>query len=284
VTGKIATSGESQGIRAKGQHAMCRWIAYRGETISLERYVTAPDHSLIEQSMRALESSSSINGDGFGLGWYADHEEPGLYREVRPAWSDENLRHLCRHIRSHLFFAHVRASTGTPTTRPNCHPFAQGRWLFMHNGQVGNWPAIRRPVEGLIPDAHYGGRIGTTDSEALFLAILGAGIDADPVGATARTLATVADIARASGACEPVRFTAALSDGRDLYAFRFSTDDSATSLYYRETGDHVLIVSEPLDRDAAYWKPVPAAHVVVARAGERAMLMPLPLPSRLAAE
>src|SRR3981081_1541312 len=140
---------------------MCRWIAYRGETITLERYVTAPAHSLVVQSMRALEGNASTNGDGFGLGWYdAQDAEPGLYREVRPAWSDENLRHLCRHIRSHLFFAHVRASTGTPTTRPNCHPFAFGRWLFMHNGQVGDWSLIRRRVEGLTPARSEHGRHG----------------------------------------------------------------------------------------------------------------------------
>jgi len=113
---------------------MCRWIAYRGETIPLEQYVTAPAHSLVVQSQRALESTASTNGDGFGMGWYGEHPEPGLYREVRPAWSDENLRYLCRHIQSHLYFAHVRAATGTPITRPNCHPFACGRWLFMHNG------------------------------------------------------------------------------------------------------------------------------------------------------
>ena len=96
---------------------MCRWIAYRGETVPLEQYVTAPAHSLLVQSVRALESTASTNGDGFGLGWYGAHTEPGLYREVRPAWSDENLRYLCRHIQSHLYFAHVRASTGTPITR-----------------------------------------------------------------------------------------------------------------------------------------------------------------------
>jgi glutamine amidotransferase len=70
---------------------MCRWIAYRGETIPLEQYVTAPAHSLVVQSQRALESTASTNGDGFGMGWYGEHPEPGLYREVRPAWSDENL-------------------------------------------------------------------------------------------------------------------------------------------------------------------------------------------------
>jgi predicted glutamine amidotransferase len=263
---------------------MCRWIAYRGETVALEHYVTAPEHSLIEQSLRARESAASTNGDGFGLGWYAGHDEPGLYREVRPAWSDENLRHLCRHIRSHLFFAHVRASTGTATTRPNCHPFAHGRWMFMHNGQIGNWSLIRRKVEALIPDAYYGSRIGTTDSEAAFLAILGAGADEDPIGATTRMLAVMGEIVRESGAPEPLRFTAALSDGRDLYAFRYCSNDTANSLYFRQDGNDVVIVSEPLDRDHSGWTRVPPGHLIVARDGEAVAPIPLPTDARLAAE
>ena len=228
---------------------MCRWIAYRGETIPLEQYVTAPAHSLVVQSLRALESTASTNGDGFGMGWYAEHPEPGLYREVRPAWSDENLRYLCRHIRSHLYFAHVRASTGTPITRPNCHPFACGRWMFMHNGLVGNWSRLRRPVEALIPDELYGSRIGTTDSEAVFLAILGAGADKDPIGATTRTVATLTDmVAPATSRCAS---PPALANGRDLYAFRYATNDKANTLYYRESGDNVVVVSEPLDTERA---------------------------------
>src|SRR4030081_2647327 len=244
---------------------MCRWIAYRGETIPLEEYVPAPAHSLVVQSQRALESTASTNGDGFGMGWYGEHAEPGLYREVRPAWSDENLRHLCRHIRSHLFFAHVRASTGTPTTRTNCHPFAFGRWLFMHNGQVGDWSLIRRRVEALIPDELYKARIGTTDSEAVFLGAPGAGPETDPIAATMRTLGVLTDMVRASGTTEPLRFTSALSDGENLYAFRYSNNDTPNTLYYREADDNVVIVSEPLDTERANWKAVPQAHLIIAR-------------------
>ncbi|MBI3435531.1 MAG: class II glutamine amidotransferase [Proteobacteria bacterium] len=264
---------------------MCRWIAYRGPPIALEKYVTAPTHSLIVQSLKALESSAATNGDGFGLGWYDDqHPEPGLYREVRPAWSDENLRHLCQHIRSRLFFAHVRASTGTPTTRPNCHPFGHGRWLFMHNGQVGDWTPIRRAVEAMIPDAFYASRAGTTDSEAVFLAILGAGGDEDPVGATARTLARLSDIVTASKTREPLRFTAALSDGRDLYAFRYANNDFANTLYYREAGESLLVVSEPLDGERSFWRAVPPSHVVIARAGRPVVVEPFLADRRAAAE
>src|SRR5215831_4479234 len=69
--------------RSPRERPMCRWIAYRGETIPLEQYVTAPAHSLVVQSQRSLESTAATNGDGFGMGWYGEHAEPGLYREVR---------------------------------------------------------------------------------------------------------------------------------------------------------------------------------------------------------
>jgi glutamine amidotransferase len=57
----------------------------------------------------------------------------------------------------------------------------------MHNGSIGGWSRLRRQVEALIPDELYAARIGTTDSEAIFLAIMGAGIE-NPVAATQRIL------------------------------------------------------------------------------------------------
>jgi predicted glutamine amidotransferase len=258
---------------------MCRWIAYRGETTALEHYVTSPSHSLVTQSIAALESTASVNGDGFGLGWYGTHPEPGLYREIRPAWSDENLRYLCRHLTSHLFFAHVRAATGTPITRPNCHPFACAKWLFMHNGFIGNWARLRRQVEALIPDALYPARVGTTDSEAIFLAIMGAGID-DPVAATETTLARLASLVGQ----DRMRFTAALANGKDLYAFRYAVNDRANTLYYRESEQGIVVVSEPLDKNHGNWIPVPENHVLVAKANEPTRIVPFLYQHREAAE
>jgi len=254
---------------------MCRWIAYRGDSITLDQYVTDPTHSLVAQSVRALEATASVNGDGFGLGWYGDYPEPGLYREIRPAWSDENLRYLSRHLRSHLFFAHVRAATGTPITRVNCHPFASGVWLFMHNGFVGGWNRVRRRVESLIPDALYPSRVGTTDSEALFLAIMGQGAARDPMQATQSVLATVTQMMAEPASPDQLRFTAALTNGRDLYAFRYAAHDKANTLYYRESAREVLVVSEPLDRERERWTEVPDGHALVAREGESARIVPL---------
>ena len=74
----------------------------------------------------------------------------------------------------------------------------------MHNGVIGNWSRLRRQVEALIPDEFYGSRIGTTDSEAVFLAILGAGGDKDPVGATTRMLATLTDMVGAEQGADAI--------------------------------------------------------------------------------
>jgi predicted glutamine amidotransferase len=242
---------------------MCRWIAYRGQTAAFERYVTEPVHSLIAQSLRARESSGSTNGDGFGLGWYGIHPEPGLYRETRPAWSDENLSYLCRHLQSHLFFAHVRAATGTAVTRQNCHPFACGRWMFMHNGFVGSWNRLRRKVEGMIPDELYPSRVGTTDSEAVFLAMMGAGLAENPLEATRRVLRELCSLVNTEGLRERLRFTSALTNGHDLFAFRFAENDTANSLYFRKSGDALVVVSEPFDRESG-WQEVPTNHVLIA--------------------
>lgn len=247
---------------------MCRWIAYTGAPIALERYVTEPAHSLVTQSLNALEATASTNGDGFGLGWYDEHPEPGLYREIRPAWSDENLRHLCRHIRSHLFFAHVRAATATPITRLNCHPFAYAKWMFMHNGFVADWRRLRRPIEALIPDRLYASREGTTDSEAMFLAVLGAGADEDPIDATARTLRKLKEMVLEGDSREMLRFTAALSDGNRIYAFRYAVKDDSNSLYYRSSAGSTVIASEPLDGDHTGWTEVPEGCVLIAEPGE----------------
>src|SRR5262249_3157929 len=175
-------------------------------------------------------------------------------------------------------------ATGTPITRPNCHPFACGRWLFMHNGMIGNWGRLRRRVEALIPDEFYGSRIGTTHSEAVFLAILGAGGNKDPLGAPPRVLGALTEMGSTDGYKEPPRVTRALTNGRDLYAFRYAANDNANSLYYRESGGNVVIVSEPLDAERAHWKPVTPGHAIVARHEERVAIEPFLTEHRVAAE
>jgi predicted glutamine amidotransferase len=246
---------------------MCRFLAYQGEPVFLASLVCAPAHSLVHQSLHAAEAKTGTNGDGFGLGWYGERAEPGLYREVRPAWSDENLRSLCEQVRSRLFFAHVRASTGTASTRANCHPFAQGRYLFMHNGQIGGYPRIKRRIEAMIPDELYENRLGATDSEAIFLAAFAHGLEEDPIGAMARTLKAVRDLMAAAIVNEPLRFTATLTNGEDLYAYRWACDDNPPSLYVRKVEGGLTVVSEPIDGRKDGWRELPKGCALIAKAG-----------------
>ena len=262
---------------------MCRWIAYKGSPIFMSRVVTEPCRSLIHQSIHANECKTVINGDGFGIGWYAEHEEPGLYRDMGPAWGDENLMHLSRQIRSHMFFAHVRSATGTATSRANCHPFQHGKYMFMHNGQIGGWHLVRRQIEALIPDAYYTRRTGTTDSEALFLAALAFGLEEDPLAAFEAVLSKVQMIIQQHDITEPIRFAAALADGENLYAIRWASDERPPSLYFRQISTGLLVASEPLDEERASWQPVPADHVLVANGASELILRPFSSKERMAA-
>ena len=240
---------------------MCRWAAYIGAPIFLEEIISRPGHSLIHQSHCATQSHTAINADGFGVAWYGDRPEPGLYRDVMPAWSDPNLKSLTAQVKSGLFLAHVRASTGTATSRNNCHPFARGRWSFMHNGQIGGYDAFRRDADMLIPDALYPARRGATDSEALFLVAMAEGLEDDPKGALERAAARFIALARSKGAAPHLRLTAALSDGNRLYAVRYATDAAAPSLYHRwsDTRQGRAVVSEPLEAEEGGWQEVAAS-------------------------
>ena len=66
-------------------------------------------------------------------------------------------------------------------------------------------------------------------------------------------------LARAKGQAPHLRMTAALSDGKRLYAIRYSTDDHAPTLYHRwsETRGGMAVVSEPLESDEGGWIAVP---------------------------
>jgi glutamine amidotransferase len=123
---------------------MCRFMVYKGAEASMADLITRPSHSIVRQSYASLERTTSyvtpptLNGDGFGVGWYLGADglgldpTPGVFTSIQPVWSSENLNQLARKVRSGLVFAHVRAASAPPVSETNCHPFASGRFLFMH--------------------------------------------------------------------------------------------------------------------------------------------------------
>jgi len=243
---------------------MCRFLAYLGDSIFLDELVCKPKRSLVRQSLRADEAKAVTNGDGFGLGWYGEREEPGVYREVMPAWSDENLLALCATVRSSLFLAHVRAATGAGIARQNCHPFRYGPYLFIHNGQIGGYGQVRRALEARLPDHLYAERRGGTDSELLFLLIIARIEMGEPVAtAVSQVLKEVEAMMHVLGINAPLRFSAALADGQQVHAFRYASDQKAPSLYLHRYGEHGwLVASEPLVDDHEGWEPIPQGSVL----------------------
>ena len=239
---------------------MCRWLAYIGKPITPRKYLYDDEFSLVEQSLSARQSKSVVNGDGFGLGWYGDLEEPGLFRDVLPAWNDENLKDLSCQIKSGLFMAHVRAATDTPSNRSNCHPFRYKNSLFMHNGQIGGYLTLRRDLEKLIPDDQFRHRLGSTDSEAILLLLETYMQQKSFEEATTILIDTINQLIEKHNIDEPFRFTACYTDGISLKAVKYSSDKLLPTLFYRQTGDGWLLVSEPLDDEHKEWIAVPDNH------------------------
>ena len=242
---------------------MCRLAAYLGEPLFLEELIAKPRHSLMRQSLHAEEAKAVTQGDGFGIGWYGERDDPGVYREVMPAWSDDNLLALSQTIKSPLFFAHVRAATAGGIARQNCHPFRHGRYLFMHNGQIGGYGQLRRTLEARLPDTLYAERRGATDSELLFLLALhlsGRGLPVEQ--AMTHVLDDTMALMREHGITQPLRFAAVLADGEQLHAFRIASDGHPPTLYLRRTASGTVIASEPLCDHESGWQLLPDGAVV----------------------
>jgi ergothioneine biosynthesis protein EgtC len=270
---------------------MCRFTFYKGKPLMLSALLTEPEHSLIHQSFHARERDEPLNGDGFGVAWYADgHEEPALFRSVTPAWSNQNLRELSRVTASHCVLAHVRAATqGLQVGEPNCHPFRRDRFAFMHNGDIGGFAAIRRPLLEKLSDDSFNAIRGTTDSEHFFALLCDEMLKTDAgagsggmAGALNRTISTVLALVREHAPGEHIYLNAVVTDGHAAVACRYTTDEpaNADSLYTNrgrryvceggvcrmldpgeQNGSAVMVSSEPLSADGG-WDAVPVNYLL----------------------
>ncbi|WP_327344471.1 class II glutamine amidotransferase [Streptomyces europaeiscabiei] len=276
---------------------MCRWLAYTGTPVLLDTVLYKPVHSLIDQSLHARMGVETTNGDGFGVGWYTpDNGTPAVFRDTGPAWSNRNLREIADHVRSPLFFAHIRASTGTPVQQTNCHPFRHGRWMWMHNGGITDFHRIRRDLALAVDPELFLDIEGSTDSEMMFYLALTFGLEQDVPGAVARMVGMVERTGREHGVEFPLQMTVAVTDGRQTWAFRYSSQGTSRSLYYstevealralhpeveflQEVSDETrLIVSEPLGDLPGVWNEVPESSYGLVRPGGDSLLPFAPQP------
>ena len=265
---------------------MCRWLAYSGTPLTLEELLYTGDHSLIDQSLHSRFGAEPTNGDGFGVGWYGVGETPATYHSIEPAWNERNLRDLAAHVESGLVFAHIRASSGSPVQQTNCHPFRHGRWLWMHNGLIAEFHAVKRELVLAVDPSLYSSIDGSTDSEVFFYLALTLGLEDDPPGAVERAVGLIEDVGRRAGVVHPIQMTVATSDGSSVWGFRYSSEGRSRTLFYstrvdtlreqhpeveilqRISDESRLVVSEPLGDLVGAWNEVPESHYGVVQAGQ----------------
>ncbi len=276
---------------------MCRFVIYSGPPIPLDHIITRPAHSIIQQSKDSTLRSEPVNGDGFGMAWYVPSvsPHPGVFRSIRPAWNNRNVRSISRVTTSGLVAAHVRAaSPELPVADVNCHPFTFGRYAFMHNGGIARFKSLRRRLVDSLSDAAYEGVEGTTDSEIAFALFLDR-LDVQPSDLPASDRIanavekTIHDIVQIAGGDDVSYLNFAVTDGKRVVASRFATDPKvAPSLFLNEgchyvlEGDQVhlrqcanahsavVISSEPLSADEE-WKEIERNSLVVVTAKRRVL-------------
>jgi predicted glutamine amidotransferase len=213
-------------------------------------------------------------------------EGPRVYRSTHPAWNDRNLRELAAGISSPLFFAHIRASTGTAIQETNTHPFRYANRLWMHNGLIRDFHLVKRELQSAVDDAYFGFIEGTTDSETMFYLALTFGLEDDPVGGVERMVGFVEETGRRHGIEHPIQMTVATSDGEKIWAFRYSSENDSRSLYFSTRMDALkalypesaelgglsdetrVVVSEPLGDLPGAWQEVPESHVGIVQPGD----------------
>jgi glutamine amidotransferase len=266
---------------------MCRWLAYTGSPVLIHDALYTPNHSLIDQSLNSQLGAEPTTGDGVGVGWYGDEPTPGVFRSIEPAWNEENLAEITSHVRSPLFFAHIRAAIGSPVQQTNCHPFRHDKWLFMHNGAINDFHAIKRDLVFAVDPSLYPEIKGSTDTEILFFLAMTLGLEDDPPEAVSRAIGLVEAYGERRGVQYPFQGTIATSDGECLWAFRYSSEGKSRSLFYsrdvhtlkhlypeREvlnqlSDDARMILSEPIGDLPGAWEEAPEASWGVVGKGEQ---------------
>jgi glutamine amidotransferase len=267
---------------------MCRWNAYVGQPLLMGELLYRTRHGLIDESLHSRMGAETTNGDGFGVGWYGvrDPSNPARYRSVNPAWNDFNMRELADHIETPLFLAHIRAAIGSPVQQTNCHPFRRDRWLFVHNGLIAGFHAMRRDLLLAVDPSLFNDITGSTDSELLFHLALTFGLERDPLGAMEQAVGLVESTARERGVESPVQGTFGISDGERLWAIRYSSEHASRTLFVSadvealqrlhpenerlqrlSEGDRV-VVSEPLADLSGAWIEIPESTALVIADGE----------------
>jgi glutamine amidotransferase len=241
-------------------------LAYLGPPTTLSALVLEPPHGLLRQSYAPLDmrGGGTVNADGFGVGWYPGpgDTEAVRYRSAGPLWSDPAFADLAGVTSTAAALAAVRSATvGMPVTAEAAAPFAEGRFLFSHNGVIRGWPGSVASLAAALPITDLLTLDAPTDAALLWALVrhrLRAGKDGGD--ALADVVLEVAEAAPGS------RLNLLLTDGTTAWATAW---DHALSVW--TPPGRAYVASEPFEADPG-WSGVPDRHLVVARHGEHHLI------------
>lgn len=228
-----------------------RHLAYVGEPVTLQSLLLDPPRSLSAQSWSPrTQLHGVLNADGFGAGWYAlGREEPVRYRRAQPIWTDASFASLAPTIASSCILGAVRSETTSFAHDESVvAPFAQGRWLFSHNGGVADWHNARRTLYERtldIPEA-----AAPIDSALMFGLAASRWTAGTPLGAA--LVEVVREVVTVGGG----RLNMLAVDGRSIAG---TTYGERLWVLERETG--ISVATEPYDDDPD-WFEVPEGVLV----------------------
>lgn len=294
---------------------MCRFMIFKGrEPTVLSDLLTKPAHSIINQlfdSRLRLDMRNPINGDGFGVGYYTTTGEmaPCLFKAITPAWNNVNLNNLSQLTESTLVFGHVRALTHGVLAETNCHPFAYGKIMFMHNGGISGFEKIKRTLINHIDDRFFLFIQGSTDSECIFALFLDTldkmGYNPDDLNlqvthkvlkeAMLQTIELVKQW-QVSVTKEPSLLNLAVTDGEAVVVCRYITSatEEAASLHFstgsrffeyepghfkmerlNRSQDVIFVALEPLTFERGDWICVPTNTIITITKNNTVLMYPI---------
>jgi len=240
---------------------MCRWVFYYGDEVCISKIIYGAYHGLANMAdgagftpgvERDIRRNHEVNVHGCGIGWYGScplqglkdnkglcsYSRPCCYTTIAAPSHDRNLRSLSKAISTSLLFGHVRAAgPGASVHEYNCHPFYNGRYMFMHNGEIHGFKKIRRSLLATLRDDLFEHISGTTDSEVLFALVLNQLPDTSSSQSHEMMENAVREamclIMRASGG-KSSSMNLAFTDGETVVAARYrnSSHEDPPSLYF----------------------------------------------------
>ncbi len=210
---------------------------------------------------RSFHARSTLNPDGWGIGYYDDGRAI-LRKEPVVANHSREFVQLANDARSDTFVAHIRYRTAGDISLTNTHPFEHANWMLAGKGGIGNlWHGhIRREVgPGVIH--------GETSGEHLLHWLYARAQGASAVQRPAVFAETLSKVCRDPGGMGFAAFI--LSTPAEIYAWSFLAPgarpfdgNGPRRLAFTVRRSCLIVATYPMTSEC--WEPIPLGHLFVA--------------------